>query len=134
MIVGGGTGSPGFRQQYDVTADGRLLINVALESAPTPITLVMNWNPAAAKKWRRLAMSPHWSLALIVGSASAHSAGCGLDVEAEALSITRCEGSRWAASYRAGIWVLARAMSWRSWRRCRALTYYPTYMPHIAHQ
>jgi eukaryotic-like serine/threonine-protein kinase len=45
MIVGGGTNFPGFRQQYDVTADGRLLINVALQSAPTPITLLLNWRP-----------------------------------------------------------------------------------------
>src|SRR4029434_2522791 len=25
MIVGGGTGSPGFRQQYDATADGQIV-------------------------------------------------------------------------------------------------------------
>ena len=45
-----------------------------------------------ANKWPQIVNET--SLALI-GSASAQSAGRGLDVEAEALSITRLEGSRW---------------------------------------
>jgi hypothetical protein len=33
--------------QYDVTADGRFLINTLLNDAPAPITLLQNWNPPA---------------------------------------------------------------------------------------
>jgi Tol biopolymer transport system component len=38
----------GTRKFYDVAADGRLLVNVAaeLQSAPTEITVVVNWTPA----------------------------------------------------------------------------------------
>ena len=35
--------------QYDVAPDGRFLINVELESAAAPITLVMNWSPESKK-------------------------------------------------------------------------------------
>jgi hypothetical protein len=47
-IVGGGvdnTNGP----QYDVAHDGRFLINTELDRDNAPITLVMNWNPAAKK-------------------------------------------------------------------------------------
>jgi hypothetical protein len=47
-IVGGGGDHPG-RRQYDVAPDGRLLINTELDSAAAPITLLMNWNPAAKR-------------------------------------------------------------------------------------
>ena len=37
-------------RQYDVTRDGRFLINTALDDAvATPITLLMNWNPEGKK-------------------------------------------------------------------------------------
>jgi hypothetical protein len=32
-------------RQYDVAPDGRFLINTVLDSAATPITLLMNWHP-----------------------------------------------------------------------------------------
>ena len=32
-----------------VAPDGRFLINMVLDSAGAPITLLMNWNPEAAK-------------------------------------------------------------------------------------
>jgi hypothetical protein len=47
-IVGGGvdeTQGP----QYDVTRDGRFLINTVLDSAAAPITLLQNWQPGAKK-------------------------------------------------------------------------------------
>jgi Tol biopolymer transport system component len=47
-IAGGGvdnTSGP----QYDVARDGRFLINTELARGYPPITLVMNWNPAAKK-------------------------------------------------------------------------------------
>jgi serine/threonine protein kinase len=44
-IVGGGSNIPGYRQQYDVAPGGRFLINTAIESDPTPITLLWNWKP-----------------------------------------------------------------------------------------
>jgi Tol biopolymer transport system component len=47
-IVGGGEDAQ-LGRQYDVAPDGRFLINTVLESAPVPITLVMNWNGAAKK-------------------------------------------------------------------------------------
>jgi Tol biopolymer transport system component len=47
-IVGGGEDAQTGRQ-YDVAPGGRFLINTVLESAATPITLVMNWNGAAKK-------------------------------------------------------------------------------------
>ena len=48
LIVGGGEDAQTGRQ-YDVAPDGRFLINTVLESAPVPITLVMNWNGAVKK-------------------------------------------------------------------------------------
>ena len=47
-IFGGGTDT-GQGRQYDVTRDGRLLINTVLDSAAAPITLLMNWQPEAKK-------------------------------------------------------------------------------------
>jgi Tol biopolymer transport system component len=47
-IVGGGEDAQ-LGRQYDVAPDGRFLINTVLESAPVPITLVMNWNGAVKK-------------------------------------------------------------------------------------
>jgi Tol biopolymer transport system component len=48
-IAGGGTEAQQGRQ-YDVAPDGRFLINAVAGDAPTvPITLLMNWNPAAKK-------------------------------------------------------------------------------------
>ena len=44
-IVGGGVDS-GVGPQYDVTRDGRFLINTVLDdAAATPITLILNWRP-----------------------------------------------------------------------------------------
>ena len=40
-IVGGGTALLG--NQYDVSRDGRFLINTVLEDAGSPITLLQNW-------------------------------------------------------------------------------------------
>lgn len=45
-IVGGGTDTS-LGWNYDVTRDGRFLINTVLEEAAAPITLLMNWNPEA---------------------------------------------------------------------------------------
>jgi Tol biopolymer transport system component len=42
--VGGGLNVIGRSHQYDVTADGRFLINTARSDA-TPITLLLNWTP-----------------------------------------------------------------------------------------
>jgi len=48
-IVGGGAeNSPG--PQYDVTRDGRFLINTLLDEASAPITLLQNWHPEANTK------------------------------------------------------------------------------------
>ena len=47
-IVGGGEQEQQGRQ-YDVAPDGRFLINMELDSAAAPITLLMNWNPEAKK-------------------------------------------------------------------------------------
>jgi Tol biopolymer transport system component len=47
-IVGGGI-SAGGGTQYDVSADGRFLINTVLEDTASPITLLQNWNPEAKK-------------------------------------------------------------------------------------
>lgn len=45
-IVGGGSDTnPG--RQYDVTRDGRFLINTVVEGAAAPITLLQNWTPPA---------------------------------------------------------------------------------------
>lgn len=37
------------KSQYAVGRDGRFLINTVLDDAASPITLLMNWNPAAKK-------------------------------------------------------------------------------------
>ena len=48
-IVGGGVDN-GLGRQYDVTRDGRFLINTVLDDAvAAPITLIQNWNPDAKK-------------------------------------------------------------------------------------
>jgi eukaryotic-like serine/threonine-protein kinase len=47
-IVGGGVDIQGGRQ-YDITSGGLFLINMTLDSAVTPITLIQNWNPEGAK-------------------------------------------------------------------------------------
>ena len=44
-IVGGGDTNLG--RQYDVTRDGRFLINTVLDEAAAPIALIQNWNPEA---------------------------------------------------------------------------------------
>jgi Tol biopolymer transport system component len=43
--LGGGLNVIGRSHQYDVARDGRFLINVDVESSPTPITLLLNWKP-----------------------------------------------------------------------------------------
>ena len=43
-LWGGGVDAQQERQ-YDVAPDGRFLINMELESAAAPITLLMNWTP-----------------------------------------------------------------------------------------
>ncbi|MBM3819498.1 MAG: hypothetical protein FJW14_10870 [Acidimicrobiia bacterium] len=45
-IVGGGADT-GLGRQYDVTRDGRFLINTVLDDAAAPITLLMHWAPDA---------------------------------------------------------------------------------------
>ena len=47
-IYGGGADIQVGRQ-YDVAPDGRFLINMELESAAAPITLLMDWSPDAKK-------------------------------------------------------------------------------------
>jgi len=47
-IYGGGVDALQDRQ-FDVTLDGRFLINTVLDEATAPITLLMNWNPEAKK-------------------------------------------------------------------------------------
>jgi hypothetical protein len=47
-IYGGGLESAQGRQ-YDVTPDGRFLINTLLDAASAPITLLQNWNPELKK-------------------------------------------------------------------------------------
>ncbi len=44
LRLGGGVNVIGRSHQYDVTADGRFLVNIA-ESDPTPITLLLDWKP-----------------------------------------------------------------------------------------
>jgi hypothetical protein len=34
---------------YDIARDGRILINTVLDETAAPITLLMNWTPAAKK-------------------------------------------------------------------------------------
>jgi hypothetical protein len=44
-VSGGGTNTC-TRPQYDITGDGRFLINVTIgEIATSPITLILNWKP-----------------------------------------------------------------------------------------
>ena len=45
-ILGGGADSQQGRQ-YDVTRDGRFLINTVLDEAAAPITLIQHWDPEA---------------------------------------------------------------------------------------
>jgi Tol biopolymer transport system component len=47
-IYGGGVDVQ-IGRQYDVTADGRFLINTVLNEAAAPITLLQNWNPIAKR-------------------------------------------------------------------------------------
>ena len=47
-IYGGGADIQ-LGRQYDVTADGRFLINTVLNEAAAPITLLQNWNPDAKR-------------------------------------------------------------------------------------
>ena len=47
-IMGGGTDT-GQGRQYDVTRDGRFLINSVLDEAAAPITLIQNWPPDVKK-------------------------------------------------------------------------------------
>ena len=47
-IVGGGVWTQQGRH-YDVTPDGRFLINTVLDSAAAPITLLQNWHPEGKK-------------------------------------------------------------------------------------
>ncbi len=44
QIVGGGANNQQGRQ-YDVTRDGRFLINTVLDEAAAPLTLIHNWQP-----------------------------------------------------------------------------------------
>lgn len=37
----------GLGRQYDVTRDGRFLINTVLDEVAAPITLIEHWNPEA---------------------------------------------------------------------------------------
>ena len=48
-ILGGGVETAGLGRQYDVTRDGRFLINTVLDEAAAPITLIQNWTPDAKK-------------------------------------------------------------------------------------
>ena len=45
-IFGGGVDNQ-LGRQYDVTRDGRFLINTVLDDASSPITLLQNWKPPA---------------------------------------------------------------------------------------
>ena len=47
-IYGGGTDN-GQCRNYDVTRDGRFLINTVLDEAAAPITLLQHWTPEAKK-------------------------------------------------------------------------------------
>jgi hypothetical protein len=47
-IYGGGVDSQQGRQ-YDVSGDGRFLINTVLDAASAPIALLQNWDQAARK-------------------------------------------------------------------------------------
>jgi hypothetical protein len=43
-IVGGGIDNA-VGWQYDVTSDGRFLVNTVLDDAAAPITLIQHWRP-----------------------------------------------------------------------------------------
>jgi Tol biopolymer transport system component len=45
-MFGGGT-NPDLGRQYDVSRDGRFLVNIALDAEAAPITILQNWKPAA---------------------------------------------------------------------------------------
>ena len=47
-IFGGGVDAQQGRQ-YDVAPDGRFLINMVLDEAAVPITLIQNWRPEGKK-------------------------------------------------------------------------------------
>ena len=47
-IVGGAVGNQ-IDRQFDVARDGRFLLNVELEVAAPPITVIQNWSPEASK-------------------------------------------------------------------------------------
>ncbi len=47
-IYGGGEDA-GLGRQFDIAPDGRFLINMELDSADAPITLIQHWNPEARK-------------------------------------------------------------------------------------
>ena len=57
-IYGGGVESQQ-RRQYDVGPDGRFLINMELESAAAPITLIQNWGPTRRSSARDMALIQH---------------------------------------------------------------------------
>jgi Tol biopolymer transport system component len=48
--LGGGMNVIARGHQYDVTGDGRFLINVDSESSATPITLLLNWKPVRVRR------------------------------------------------------------------------------------
>jgi Tol biopolymer transport system component len=48
-VYGGGIDNAQGRQ-YDVAPDGRFMINRVLDTAVSPINLILNWNPEAAKQ------------------------------------------------------------------------------------
>jgi hypothetical protein len=43
--IWGAGSSPDISRQYDVTRDGRFLINTVLDEITAPITILQNWNP-----------------------------------------------------------------------------------------
>jgi hypothetical protein len=51
-IVGGGSDVQ-LGRNYDVVSDGRFLINMELDSAAAPITLLMNWRPGLPARENR---------------------------------------------------------------------------------
>ncbi len=51
-IVGGGVEAIQGRQ-YDVTGDGRFLINAVLDEAAAPITLIQNWQGGLSARERQ---------------------------------------------------------------------------------
>ena len=43
--IAGGSVDTGQGRQYDIAPDGRFLINMVLDNAAAPITLLTNWRP-----------------------------------------------------------------------------------------